>query len=94
MARLPVLSGRDVNKALQKAGFEIHHQTGDDRRVSSSDLGPAERPRRWSACYHPRMVGVTDLSTLCRRYDLDALYAFGSRATEVAASGRQPLQDT
>ena len=28
MARLPVLSGRDVIKALQKAGFEIHHQTG------------------------------------------------------------------
>jgi len=28
MGKLPVLSGRDVIKALQKAGFEVHHQTG------------------------------------------------------------------
>ena len=34
------------------------------------------------------MVGVTDLSALCRRYGLDALYAFGSRSTEVAACVR------
>lgn len=34
------------------------------------------------------MVGVTDLSALCGRYGLDALYAFGSRATEVAACVR------
>ena len=34
------------------------------------------------------MVGVTDLSALCGRYGLDALYVFGSRATEVAACVR------
>ena len=34
------------------------------------------------------MVGVTGLSALSRRYSLDALYAFGSRATEVAACVR------
>lgn len=28
MGKLPVLSGRDVIKTLQKAGFQIHHQTG------------------------------------------------------------------
>ena len=34
------------------------------------------------------MVGVTGLSALSRRYGLDALYAFGSRATEVVACVR------
>ena len=34
------------------------------------------------------MVADTDLSALCERYGLDALYAFGSRATEVAACVR------
>lgn len=28
MPKLPVLSGQDVVKALQKTGFEIHHQKG------------------------------------------------------------------
>ena len=28
MPKLPVLSGRDVIRALQKAGFAIHHQRG------------------------------------------------------------------
>lgn len=28
MPKLPVLSGQGVVKALQKAGFEVHHQKG------------------------------------------------------------------
>lgn len=28
MARLPVVSGQDVVRALTKAGFEVHHQKG------------------------------------------------------------------
>ena len=34
------------------------------------------------------MDGWTDLSTLLRRYGLDAIYAFESRATEVGACVR------
>jgi predicted RNA binding protein YcfA (HicA-like mRNA interferase family) len=28
VARLPVVSGQDVVRALTKAGFEVHHQKG------------------------------------------------------------------
>lgn len=28
MPKLPVLSGQEVVKALQKAGFQVHHQKG------------------------------------------------------------------
>ena len=34
------------------------------------------------------MDGLTELSALCRRYGVDAFYAFGSRATRVAACVR------
>lgn len=38
MGKLPVLSGREVIEALQKAGFQVHHQTGS--HVILKQAGP------------------------------------------------------
>jgi uncharacterized protein len=37
------------------------------------------------ACYDSPMSVATELAAVCDRYGVDALYAFGSRAAEVAA---------
>lgn len=36
MAKLPVVKPKDVVRALQKAGFYIHHQTGSHARFLHS----------------------------------------------------------
>jgi predicted RNA binding protein YcfA (HicA-like mRNA interferase family) len=33
MTRLPVLRAREVVAALEKAGFQVHHQTGSHARL-------------------------------------------------------------
>lgn len=38
MPKLPVLSGREVIRALQKVGFLIHHQTGSHVILKQTDL--------------------------------------------------------
>lgn len=37
------------------------------------------------ACYHPRVTLGANLLSICEHYGIDALYAFGSRADEIAA---------
>ena len=48
------------------------------------------------ACYYSRVITAEKLRALCRRHDVGALYAFGSRAAEVAAfvQGQGPLDST
>lgn len=46
---------------------------------------PRLRCQLGCACYHSRMTSAELLAELCGRYGVDALYAFGSRAAEVAA---------
>ena len=37
MARLPIVKGKDALRALLKAGFYVHHQTGSHARLFHRD---------------------------------------------------------
>ena len=66
MAKLPVVKPKDVVRALQKAGFYIHHQTGSHARL----LHTADLERRVTVPIHNKDLPKGTLANILRQAGL------------------------
>ena len=66
MPKLPVVKASEVLKALQKAGFRIHHQTGSHARLMHS----ARRELKVTVPVHSGDVPKGTLKRILKQADL------------------------
>jgi predicted RNA binding protein YcfA (HicA-like mRNA interferase family) len=66
MAKLPVVKPKEVVRALQKAGFYIHHQTGSHARL----LHATDPERRVTVPIHNKDLPKGTLASILRQAGL------------------------
>lgn len=66
MAKLPVVKPKEVIRALQKAGFYIHHQTGSHARL----LHATDLDRRVTVPIHNKDLPKGTLANILRQAGL------------------------
>ncbi len=66
MAKLPVAKPKEVVRALQKAGFYVHHQTGSHARL----LHATDSTRRVTVPMHNKDLPKATLANIIRQSGL------------------------